>query len=206
MALVVAAVLLVGCEGDVAVRSGSGSSPTGQDSGTAHPPTPAPTAPRAGSVVPARPLTVRLPSGRRLSVRAVSTRHGLLDVPADVDRVGWWRGGSRIGDPFGATLLAAHVDSTDQGVGPFAELLGVRRGALVRISGRGLTQDFAVASLRLVPRRALARHVEVFSPRGPRRLTLVTCAGPYVPSRGGYLDLLVVTATPTTAAREKAAS
>ncbi len=32
----------------------------------------------------------------------------------------------RLGDPFGSTLVAAHIDSKTQGLGPYAELLSVR--------------------------------------------------------------------------------
>ncbi len=72
------------------------------------------------------PGPLRLPSGRVVPVAAVSTTPaGVLDVPRDVRRAGWWRGGSRLGDPQGSTLVAAHVDSTTQGLGPFSELLGV---------------------------------------------------------------------------------
>ena len=74
----------------------------------------------------ARP-SVRLPSGTSVDVDAVSTTSdGLLDVPDDIRTAGWWRGGSRIGDPFGSTLIAAHIDSRTQGLGPYAELLRVR--------------------------------------------------------------------------------
>ena len=48
---------------------------------------------------------------------------GELAIPTDVDRAGWWDGSSRIGDPFGGIVVAAHIDSFDQGLGRFAELL-----------------------------------------------------------------------------------
>jgi hypothetical protein len=37
---------------------------------------------------------------------------------------------------------------------------------------------------------------EIFSPAGPRRLVMVTCAGPFDESRGGYQNLAIVTARP----------
>jgi len=158
---------------------------------------PAQVAQRVGSAVPQPPTGIRLPNGLRLAVRAVGTRHnGLLDVPDDVRVAGWWSGGSRLGDPFGSSLVAAHVDSRTQGLGPFASLLGVRPGDRVRVWSRGLRQTFAVTSLRLRPRSAIGPHAYLHSPAGPRRLTLVTCAGPYDAARGGYQNLAVVTATP----------
>ncbi len=136
-----------------------------------------------------------LPSGTVVSVRAVGTAaDGSLAVPEDIRLAGWWKGSARLGDPFGSTLVAAHVDSTTQGLGPFASLLGVRPRQRITLTSSHLTQTFTVVSLRLVPRGTLAGHPRIFSPRGPRRLTLVTCAGPYVAGRGGYQNLAVVTA------------
>ncbi len=108
---------------------------------------------------------------------------------------GWWRGGSRLGDPFGSVLVAAHVDSRTQGLGPFAELLTVRAGTRVRLESAGLRQAFEVTSRRLVPQGSLVDDSWIFEASGDLRLTLVTCAPPYDASRGGYQNLAVVTAT-----------
>jgi hypothetical protein len=153
---------------------------------------------RALSVVtPEAPTAVQLPSGRTIPVVAVSTEpSGRLAVPDDIRLGGWWRGGSRIGDPFGSTLIAAHVDSKTQGLGPFAELLSVRADQRISIRTVHLRQEFAVRSLRLVRSSELSKETWVFSPGGERRLTLVTCAPPYDETRGGYQNLAVVTATP----------
>jgi hypothetical protein len=148
-------------------------------------------------VIPEAPTAVRLPSGRSVPVLAVLTEPGgRLAVPDDIRLGGWWRGGSRIGDPFGSTLIAAHVDSKTQGLGPFAELLNVRADQRISVSTVHLRQEFAVRSLRLVRSSELANESWVFSPGGERRLTLVTCAPPYDRARGGYQNLAVVTATP----------
>jgi hypothetical protein len=153
---------------------------------------------RAGAVAAEAPTSARLPSGRRVRVVAVaSTTDGVLDVPADINVAGWWRGGSRIGDPFGSTLLAAHVDSLTQGLGPYVELLSVQSGDRIVVETATLRQIFAVRSLRVVARESLAGATWLYSPRGVRRLTMVTCAGPYVRSAGGYQNLAVVTAVPT---------
>ena len=141
---------------------------------------------RAPSVVVAEePGLTRLPSGAVVRVRAVGTTPaGQLAVPRDIASAGWWRGGSRLGDPFGSTLIAAHVDSSSQGLGPFAELLEVGRGARITVSSPSLRQEFAVASRRLVAQGSLADDSWIYAVSGPRRLTLVTCAPPFVASRG----------------------
>ncbi len=148
-------------------------------------------------VVAERPRSLRFPDGSTVRVRAVgTTRDGRLAVPRDVHTAGWWRGGSRVGDPFGAVLVAGHIDSRTQGLGPYADLLRARGGQRVLVRTATLRQWFRIRSLRLVPQESLTGHAWLHSPRGARRLVLVTCAPPYVPARGGYQNLAVVTALP----------
>ncbi len=196
----------------LAVASGSGCAVGEAASPAAAPPSaqpvasapPAAVAERVGSVVPEPPRGIRLPNGRRVVVRPVgTTRNGLLDVPADIELAGWWSGGSRLGDPFGSTLVAAHVDSRTQGLGPFASLLGVHAGDRVHVWSHGLRQTFEITSLRLRPQGTIGPASYLHSPKGPRRLTLVTCAGPYDAARGGYQNLAVITATPLGQARSR---
>ena len=196
----------------LAVAGGSGCAVGEAASPAAAPPSaqpvasapPAAVAERVGSVVPEPPRGIRLPNGRRVVVRPVgTTRNGLLDVPADIELAGWWSGGSRLGDPFGSTLVAAHVDSRTQGLGPFASLLGVHAGDRVHVWSHGLRQAFEITSLRLRPQGTIGPASYLHSPKGPRRLTLVTCAGPYDAARGGYQNLAVITATPLGRARSR---
>lgn len=152
---------------------------------------------RRASPVAQAPQSATLPSGRTVPISDVgTTAAGLLDVPADIDVAGWWRGGARLGDPFGSILVAAHVDSRTQGLGPFAELLSVGRGDRVEIASADLRQTFVVRSRRLVPQGSLDDESWIFSATGEGRLTLVTCAPPYAASRGGYQNLAVVIAVP----------
>ena len=135
-----------------------------------------------------------------MPIRTVSTRtDGGLAVPHDIRTAGWWRGGSRLGDPFGSTLVAAHVDSRSQGLGPGAALLAVRPHQRFVLVSASLHQVFRATSLRLVPRSRLPRERWLSSPAGARRLVLVTCAPPFVPARGGYQNLAVVSAVPASA-------
>lgn len=160
---------------------------------------PATPARRSGRAAEA-PEQVRLPSGTTVEVLAVGTRpDGVLDVPDDIRKAGWWRGGSRLADAFGPTVIAAHIDSQTQGLGPYVELLRVRRGDQIVLRSAHLVERFRVSSLRLVPRSSLAGVTDLFSPTGPRRLVMVTCAGPFDESRGGYQNLAIVTARPPAA-------
>ncbi len=152
---------------------------------------------RTGAVRPESPTSGRLPDGMVVPIRPVGIRgDGALVVPDDIRVAGWWRGGSRIGDPFGSIVVAGHVDSVSQGLGPFAGLLSVKNGQHLVLRSERLQETFAVVALRLVPRGALARYGWIFSQRGSPRLNLVTCAGPYDAQRGGYQNLAVVTAMP----------
>ncbi|MCW2758028.1 MAG: peptidase sortase [Nocardioidaceae bacterium] len=151
-----------------------------------------------GAVRPEPPADLRLPDGTVVPVRPAATRaDGILDVPEDIRTAGWWPGGSRIGDPLGSTLVAAHIDSTTQGLGPYAVLLGARANQQVVVRTSSLVQTFRIVSLRLVPQGSLADDAWIYSPSGKRRLVLVTCAPPYDRAHGGYQNLAVVTAIPT---------
>ena len=200
--------VLIAVGGAYAERSGAAPeerTPTGQTS-AAQRATDAPTrveeirkASRAPSVIVAEdPGLARLPSGAVVRVGSVgTTADGRLEVPDDIASAGWWRGGSRLGDPFGSTLIAAHIDSRTQGLGPFAELLETLPGALITLSSPTWRQEFAVASRRLVAQGSLADDSWIYDVSGPRRLTLVTCAPPFVAAAGGYQNLAVIIAYPT---------
>ena len=164
----------------------------------AHLPPPARVGREAGSQMRAqRPVSIELPGGAVLPVEPVATGpRGVLQLSSDVGRAGWWVGSSRLGDPFGATVVAGHVDSFTQGVGPFAALLAARRGDLVELAGRDLSQRFRVTSVRRVPRASLNAGSPEYSPYGDRRLVLVTCGGPYDATTRRYRDNLVVVAVP----------
>lgn len=153
--------------------------------------------PAVSQVVAERPLDLRLPSGALLAVDVAATDpRGALVIPELVARAGWWQGGARLGDPFGAIVIAAHVDSFADGIGPISELLSAEPGDVVRLEARNLSQSFAVSSSTFVPRARLADHAATLSFDGAHRLVLITCGGPYDRASGGYRDNLIVVAGP----------
>ena len=183
-----------------------GTAPSPAASAPAAPPAgPAHQARRAASaVVPESPRVLMLPSGAVVPVDvSITDRSGRLTLPEDVDRAGWWNGGARLGDAFGAIVVAAHVDSFDEGVGPIAELLDAHAGDRVRLDSRTLSHAFVVSSTRLVPRASLPRLAPLLSFGGNHRLVLITCGGPYDPAYGGYRDNLVVVAEPREPVRRR---
>ena len=55
-----------------------------------------------------------------------------MALPTSVSMVGWYRFGSRPLDRAGATVLAGHVDSRTDGVGPLAGLAALVEGNQVK--------------------------------------------------------------------------
>ena len=150
----------------------------------------------AGARIRFAPDTVVLPGGTVVPVDAATTTAGVLQVPASVHRAGWWDGGAYAGDPFGATVLAGHVDSSRQGLGAFAELLDVEPGDQVELEGDGHRAAYRVTSVRPVDKDALAASSGAFDQVGPHRLVLITCTGTFDPVRRSYDQNRVVVAEP----------
>ncbi len=147
------------------------------------------------------PGRIRLPGGASTAVVPAATVDGILDVPEDVDHVGWWDGSAEAGDPFGTTVLAGHVDSATQGLGFFARLLDSRVGDKLTVTAGKHRARYRVTSVRTVTKQALSAQTPAFDQEGRHRLVLITCTGDYQRDRGGYDSNLVVTAEPIGRAR-----
>ncbi|MEZ5080481.1 MAG: class F sortase [Thermoleophilia bacterium] len=125
----------------------------------------------------------------------IDLRQGILDVPIDIDRAGWWRDGAAPGDRTGAVLIAGHVDSARRGPGAFFSLKRATSSTRVQVqTAGGRTITYRVVTVRAYRKQALPRNI--FSTRGRARLVLVTCGGPFIASEGHYRDNIVVTAVP----------
>lgn len=187
--------------GSAAPTAGGSSSTTGP-SGTAPSDTvqPSPGAAGQGTLAPSQlkrfvPVQLILPGREAARVEPVSTVDGELQVPKDVEHLGWWDGSSWLNDPFGSTVIAGHVDSATEGLGFFAQLLRVKKGQQVQVRGAaGQRQTFRITSVRTVAQNALADDSRALTQTGEHRLVLITCTGAYRPGRG-YESNLVVTAT-----------
>ena len=147
------------------------------------------------------PETVILPGGARASVQPAATVDGQLQVPENVQHVGWWDGSAYAGDPFGRTVIAGHVDSASGGAGFFARLLEVKVGDTVTLRAGSSQLRYKISSVQTVARHALATDSQAFDQSGLHRLVLITCTGDYRRDRGGYESNLVVVGTPLGRAR-----
>lgn len=146
----------------------------------------------------AGPVRVRLPSvgiDAPVSPAVIDVAAGVLGVPADIARTGWWSDGMAPGAGAGAALIAGHVDSAKDGPGAFFSLHRSRPGDEVEVvTAAGRTVRYRVASVRYYLRKELP--ASVFSRTGDPRLVLVTCGGPFDRATGHYRDNVVVTALP----------
>lgn len=148
-----------------------------------------------------RPEELSLPGGSTAPVSPVSTARGELVVPEDVDRLGWWDGGAYAGDPFGSTVVAGHIDSAEQGMGYFGQLLDLEVGDEVTVRGDGATLTYRVSETALINKDALVSDSAAFDQTGEHRLALITCWGRWRPEVSSYESNYVVTGTPVGLAR-----
>jgi len=142
------------------------------------------------------PQQIELPSGHSAGVEPEQTVNGVLQIPDDIQHVGWWDGSAYAGDPFGSTVIAGHVDSRLQGLGFFAELLLIQVGDLITLRSDTQALTYRVASATLINKEALASDNVALDQRGPHRLVLITCSGQFHPEVRSYDSNLVVVADP----------
>lgn len=142
------------------------------------------------------PVSVELDGAKPAPVGLADvTPDGFLDVPEEVDRLGWWVGSTPMGATKGTTLIAGHVDSAVAGLGVFARLQEMSEGDPVTVvDGIGKRWEFVISEKEEVTKSALPD--TVFDTEGERRLALVTCGGPFDQAAGHYRDNLIVWATP----------
>lgn len=165
-----------------------------------------------------RAATVRSPSGtesltdnaaaappERVQVRDVGldarvrpvgvSGEGAVAVPEEPTVAGWYRYGPAPGSSEGSAVLVGHVDSETGALGEFAALYDVRPGDRVEVRRtEAAPVVYRVVSRTTVPKEELPS--TAFRRTGDPVLTLITCAPPFEPGRGGYLANLVVTAEP----------
>ncbi|WP_369197133.1 class F sortase [Streptomyces djakartensis] len=183
--------------------------PAGPDFGTARPDAASGTASPARDAVPgsahhrlpaapAPPPERVLAPGVGLDARVGPvgvTGQGDMAVPEDPSEAGWYRYGPAPGSDRGSAVLVGHVDDDTGEIGEFAALRDVRPGDRVEVRrAEAGPVRYRVVARETVPKGELP--ASAFRRSGAPVLTLITCAPPFVPERGGYLSNLVVTAEP----------
>ncbi len=148
-------------------------------------------------VPPGVPALLRIPALQiRATVVPVDVNDGILDVPADPARVGWWSASALAGSPTGSVVLDGHVDSAATGPGALFHLTDLRAGdRLVITTPAGTRHSYVVTGRRIYPKTG-GLPADLFAPDGPPRLVLITCGGPFDRDTGSYLDNVVAFAAP----------
>ena len=144
----------------------------------------------------APPTRVEIPAvGIDVRVVGVGVQpDGLMELPRDPKVAGWYRFGPDPADPTGSTVVAAHVDSLEYGLGPFSKLRDLRAGTEIIITtADGVRHRYTTDSVA----RALKDELpvaELFERSGPPRLVLITCGGQFDTGTRTYSDNVIVTA------------
>lgn len=145
----------------------------------------------------APPVEVSVPdAGLAAPVVPVGVTHdGAMEVPSEVDEVGWYRPGPAPG-ASGSAVLAGHVDDAAQGPGVFARIAEISPGHRVEVTGRdGATRAFRVVAREVWPKEEVPLE-RVFDREGAPRIVLMTCGGVFDSNAGSYEDNIAVTAVP----------
>jgi hypothetical protein len=120
---------------------------------------------------------------------------GTMELPTTVQAIGWYKFGARPADRSGTTVLAGHVDTRKEGLGPLAGLRTVDRGAAIRVTAAdGTTHRYRVGEVQVI-RKARLPLDQIFARGGAETLIVITCGGPY-DRETGYRDNVVLTARP----------
>jgi LPXTG-site transpeptidase (sortase) family protein len=122
----------------------------------------------------------------------------VLEVPEDIDEVGWYEFGPKPGSRAGSSVLVAHRDGTTQGRGVFFSLDALDVDSTVEVeTSTGFRLRYQVVAVEGIRKREFEADIEeFFAVDGPPRLTLITCGGAFDQDSGGYQANVVVTAVP----------
>lgn len=157
-----------------------------------HPADPTPDAPVAA------PVRLTVPdAGIDAPVDPVGvTADGQVQLPEDVQRIGWYRFGTAPGQPQGSAVLAGHVDSWNLGLGALGRLRSVEPGQRITVTdAAGQVTRWQAVTRQLVVKQQIPLP-ELFTRAGTPRLVLLTCGGRFDERLRSYRDNLVVVAVP----------
>ncbi len=170
-----------------------------QSAAPAPAPDPVPAEPAPGAA--GTPVRLQLPTlGIDSPVIPIGvTGSGELEIPEDVDDIGWYRYGPAPGAVEGSAVLSGHVDSARQGPGPFARLGELAEGdILVVVDETGAARSFTVLAREAWPKSEVPLD-RIFDRGGSGRLVLITCGGDFDADSGHYEDNIAITAVPVPA-------
>jgi hypothetical protein len=145
----------------------------------------------------AAPTRVEVPSRAiDVDVRPTGVKDdGEMEIPPDPSVAGWYRWGSTPDSASGNTVIAAHVDSLEYGLGPFVGLRDLPAGdEIVVTTDDGVRHRYAVESVTRYAKAELPTET-LFARDGRAALALITCGGSFDIESRTYSDNVVVIAT-----------
>jgi LPXTG-site transpeptidase (sortase) family protein len=102
---------------------------------------------------------------------------GVLDPPADVHEVGWWKRSAKPGATSGQTLVTGHTVHTGGGV--MNRLGDLRPGSLIQIKTPAGTVDYRATKVFVYTKAEVFEHKQQLFSQNRKNisLVLVTCTG-----------------------------
>ena len=149
-------------------------------------------------VAPPAPDRIEIPDlGIDVSVRPVGLdEQGRMALYDDPSIAAWYQWGPAPASEAGSTVIAAHVDSLEYDLLPFARLRDAVAGTQVFVTdAAGARHPYAVQSVQVIDKTDVDWNA-AFDRAGAPRLMLVTCGGAFDYENRRYLSNLVLTATP----------
>ncbi len=147
---------------------------------------------------PAKPVSVSVPSIGVDGAEVVEVgldANRAVEIPDDVQQVGWYNRGPRPGED-GNAFMTSHVDSRSQGRGVLFDLRRSEPGDLIEVTH----EDGSVTEWEVVFRERIVKGSypmdRVFRFDGPPGLVIDTCGGPFDPNTGSYENIDIVYAVP----------
>lgn len=121
-----------------------------------------------------------------------------VEVPENIDIVGWYEHAAAPGSQAGSAVLVGHRDGSGGRKGAFYSIGNLEIGERVEVATEfGSAVQYEVVSRELIDNRDFdANAARLFAVDGSPRLTLITCGGLYDRKNGGYQANVVVTAEP----------
>ena len=116
---------------------------------------------------------------------------GSMEIPHDVQEIGWYEVQGVLPGDDGTAVLAGHVDSRSQGPGAFYDLRHLDVGDEVTISDGDLEQQWVVTARRSYDKDLIPID-DIFVDHGAPRLVLITCGGAFDRTARSYTDNIVV--------------
>lgn len=124
------------------------------------------------------------------------TESGDMALFENPSNAGWYRYGAWPGSGSGSTVIAAHVDSVQWGLGPMAELSKVKPGMEIVVTLADNSQVFYNVDDSGLVLKTEVPWESVFDRSGASNLTIVTCGGDIDWDRMSYESNTIVTALP----------